>query len=237
MTKGKWLACKDPYLMLDFLRGKASERKLRLFAVACCRHIWHLLADERSQEAVEVAERYADGQASQAELEAAHNRALYARRSARKEAWSGGRPASVQAARSAVRAVTRTAVAETAEEAARAVMEWATRMERVPGVFQGIAGPRAAIQRAWKAELRYQCDLLRDLLGIPFRLVSTIPRDTNVVKLAQAIYNDRAFDGLPILGDALEEAGCTDQAILDHCRQQGEHIRGCWVLDLVLGRG
>jgi hypothetical protein len=225
--------------MLEFLRGRASGRKLRLFAVACCRHIWHLLADERSQKAVEVAERYADGQASQEELEAAHNRAHQVRRSASKQAGAGGSPASVQAARSAVRAVTRTTVTETAGEAALAVetaMAWATRMERVPGVFQGIFGPRAAIQGAREEELRHQCVLLRELFGIPFRLLSAIPQDANVVKLARAIYDDRAFDSLPILADALEEAGCTNPAILDHCRQHGGHVRGCWAVDLVLGK-
>ena len=54
--------------------------------------------------------------------------------------------------------------------------------------------------------------------------------------LAQAIYDERAFDRLPILADALEDAGCTDAAILDHCRQPGEHVRGCWVVDLLLGK-
>jgi len=57
-----------------------------------------------------------------------------------------------------------------------------------------------------------------------------------VTSLAQAIYDERAFDRLPILADALEDAGCTNQDILAHCRQPGEHCRGCWALDLVLGR-
>jgi hypothetical protein len=57
-----------------------------------------------------------------------------------------------------------------------------------------------------------------------------------VARLARGIYDDRAFDRLPILADALEDAGCHDTAILDHCRQPGPHVRGCWVVDLLLGK-
>jgi hypothetical protein len=82
---------------------------------------------------------------------------------------------------------------------------------------------------------------LIDLFGNPFRPVSVAPlwlawNDGTVVKIAQAIYDERAFDRLPILADALEDAGCTDRAILAHCRQPGEHVRGCWVVDLILGK-
>jgi hypothetical protein len=80
--------------------------------------------------------------------------------------------------------------------------------------------------------------LLRDIFANPFRPVAINPawRTSNVTALAQSIYDERAFDRLPILADALEDAGCDNVDILNHCRQPGEHVRGCWVVDLVLGK-
>ena len=80
--------------------------------------------------------------------------------------------------------------------------------------------------------------LLRDIFGNPFRPVAADPKwlTSAVVGLAQAIYEERAFDRMPILADALEEAGCDNADVLNHCRQPGEHVRGCWVVDLVLGK-
>ena len=93
--------------------------------------------------------------------------------------------------------------------------------------------------RYWNSERRSQCGLLRDVFGNPFRPVradrSWLHANAGTVfSVAQAIYEEKAFDRLPILGDALEDAGCTDAAMLDHCRQPGEHVRGCWAVDLVL---
>jgi hypothetical protein len=87
---------------------------------------------------------------------------------------------------------------------------------------------------------RVPCDLLRDIIN-PFARAA-IPdtwlrwNEGTIPKLAGAIYDDRAFDRLPILADAFEEAGGTDAAILDHCRGPGPHVRGCWVVDLILGK-
>src|SRR5262249_54964478 len=85
-----------------------------------------------------------------------------------------------------------------------------------------------------------QALILRDIFGRrPLRPVTINPawRTSNVTALAQSIYDDRAFDRLPILADALEDAGCDNADVLNHCRQPGEHVRGCWVLDLILDKG
>jgi hypothetical protein len=84
-----------------------------------------------------------------------------------------------------------------------------------------------------------QSHLLRDLFGPhPFRRVAANPHwlTSTVVALAQGIYEDRAFDRMPILADALQDAGCDDESVLDHCRGGGIHVRGCWVLDLILSK-
>jgi hypothetical protein len=80
--------------------------------------------------------------------------------------------------------------------------------------------------------------LLRDIFGNPFRRVAVDPAwlTPGVVELARTIYEGRAFERMPELADALEEAGCHDSAILGHCRVPGEHVRGCWVVDALLGK-
>ena len=104
------------------------------------------------------------------------------------------------------------------------------------------AARRSAKLEIYNAERNAQSELLRCIVHNPFRPVSALSIDLLswnsglIFKLAQGIYDDRAFDRLPILADALEEAGCTDADILNHCRQPGEHVRGCWVVDLVLGK-
>jgi hypothetical protein len=88
------------------------------------------------------------------------------------------------------------------------------------------------------SERAVQAELFRDIFANPFRLVA-LKRSwitATVAAIAQSVYTDRAFDRLPILADALEEVGCTDQAILAHCRGPGPHTRGCWVVDLLLGK-
>lgn len=84
---------------------------------------------------------------------------------------------------------------------------------------------------------QHQVELLRDMFGNPFCPESVHPAclTTRVKSLAKAIYDERRFADMPVLADALQEAGCDAEGILSHCRRPGEHFRGCWVIDLLLG--
>jgi hypothetical protein len=226
MTEQEWLECTDPtpmleFLLLEFLRGKASERKLRLFTCGCCRPIWGLLTDVRWQEAVETVEQYADGVATLAEFN---------------QAGEIARAASWDAEMSYVSGATEGLLAAHAEEVEEVSVESMIAAIVVP---VGAQSAFAAVAAAWWGkQVLNQIVILRDTLGNPFRPITLDPSwlTPTVVQLAQSIYDDRAFDRLPILADALEEAGCADADILSHCRRKGPHVRGCWVVDLILGK-
>jgi hypothetical protein len=213
--------------MLEFLRGKGRERKHCLFDAACLRRIWHLLQDVRSRQAVEVLERYADGKASLDDLAAANE-----------QAEDACNPRVVKA-----------------ERAARWAASAATMRPRndpgVPSAYAADAVTAAAKRsrsQARVAERVAQACLLRDLFGpLSFREVRLVPawltwNDGAVVKLAQAIYDERILpeglldqSRLAILADALEETGCDNEEILVHFRQRDAvHVRGCWLIDLIL---
>jgi hypothetical protein len=217
VTEAEWMACTDPDVMLDFLFGKGNSRKLWLFGVACCRRIWHLLEDRRGREAVEVVERWADGLASEAEMVAAYKDADDA------ADCSHGGPA----------------LAAYDLVAAANVFDAVTVVSRRAA---GVTADAADSDSAAAVENVGQVSLLHDIFGsLPFHPVTIDPswlgwNGGTIPKLAEAIYDDRRFSDLPILADALEEAGCTDADILSHCRSGGEHVRGCWVIDLLLGK-
>lgn len=81
-------------------------------------------------------------------------------------------------------------------------------------------------------------NLIKDIFGNPFHPVAFSPHwfTSSVVDLADAIYNERTFDRMPYLGDALMDAGCDSDEMIQHCRGSGPHVRGCWVVDLILGK-
>jgi hypothetical protein len=198
-----------PERMLSFLRasGKATDRKLRLFAVACCRRLEVELPDQRSWDAVHVAEWYADGNGTDTDLAAA--------RSDAEASFGLSRPGNA-------------AVAATASSA-----------------WEAAVGAVAAVGwLGWEwyeegEEKDRQADLVRDISGpLPFRPIRLDPswRTHAVMALATAIYDDRRWDDMPVLGDALQEAGCSDAELLAHCHGPAFHARGCWALDLLLNK-
>jgi hypothetical protein len=221
MTEAEWPKLTDPTPMLDFLRGKPSDRKLRLFACACCRRVSHLLNLEYCRTLTEISERYADGLASDGEREAALAKAAEEFETAHHPTQSGEDAASATLL-AAVRGVTY------ASDAAW----YATKAARFTASSHGCKALAEA------AERQGQANLLRCIFGNPFRLTSLDPawQTPTVLALAQAVYDQRAFDRMQELADALEKAGCTNTDLLAHCRQLGEHVRGCWVVDLLVGK-
>jgi hypothetical protein len=186
VTEQEWLTTVEhPRDMLEFLERNCSLRKWRLYPVACYRKVWDKLPSKDVKCLFEVVERYADGNATDEDLQ---------------NVGGSARRLDLDL--------------DVALYAAESVETW------VDGGYE------------------LSCDILRDIFGNPFRpvTVNSAWLTATVVSLAQAIYDERAYDRLPILADALEDAGCDNAEILNHCRQPGEHVRGCFVVDLLLGK-
>jgi hypothetical protein len=227
VTEQQWLTSTEPgaLFMWHFSgRGRLLSRKLRLFAVACCRLLWSHMRDDRSRNAVEVAERYADGAATADELKAAGRRAEVAWAPPRK--WRA--PAS-----------------PTLEELA-ALTAWQVTGELAIFAGQAVLGRLQGIEvKVLKSD---QCRLVREIAGNSIRPASLDPawlhwNGGTVPKLAAAAYEERQLpEGtldpgrLLVVADALEESGCDSPEILTHFRGPGPHVRGCWVVDLLLGK-
>ena len=187
VTETEWLACTEPQKMLEFLRGKVSDRKLRLFACACCRLMEPYWKKPTGALGIfDEAEQIADG--------------------LRSLGTHYGWYVFTQDARDA---------------AQHAVNE---------------------MNNHYAEPVRYlACPLLRDIFGNLFCPITLAPawrtwHDGLIPSMAQKMYDRRDFSDMPVLADALEEAGCQEQDILGHCRSGGEHVRGCWVVDLLLGK-
>jgi hypothetical protein len=242
MTEAEWLAATDPTPMLDFLRGKVSDRKSLLFDVARCRVLWHLLTDERNREVVVTLERLVDGPESLDGLgeNVAFRNARRGARAARVELWQAAKAKMEEArgevSRSVREAYTIAAAAEVADFAG-----FVGNMNYWIDLYQGgVYEEQSTRLRRDVAEevCSGRSDLIRDIFGNPFRPVSVDPAwlTSTVVALASGIYAERAFNRLPILADALQDAGCDNEDVLHHCRGTAPHVRGCWVVDLVLGK-
>jgi hypothetical protein len=240
MTEDEWLACATPDKMLEFLDGidVLTDRKQRLLDCACVRRLWHLLTDEDGRRAVEVAERYADDLVDIVDLREVQGLVLAARDAQVSRnilALNHGEPpASPPSATDSVCVLS-----------AAAGVAWEYRSGADPLWYAAQAlmgtevGTGSAVYRArLVAEHAFQAALVREVFGNPFRPADFDSdwRTETVLLLARQMYESGEFDAMPILADALQDAGCHNEDILSHCRGPGPHVRGCWVVDLILGK-
>jgi hypothetical protein len=222
MDEAEWLVCENTEVMLRSLQGKASERKLRLLLVACIRRVPRLKTATECRQAVDLAERFADGEVSGIELET--TRMAISRQEQTFEGWSAHR-ALLRLAESCVDSGITTAR------------------------YGCLNLARANVKVSKREELRHQTGLIRDIFGNPFSTSQLLPpavlawNDRIIPRIAEGIYNERRMpEGtmdtgrLAILHDALLDAGCSDEAILTHLRSDGPHVRGCWAIDLILSK-
>ncbi len=223
LTERTWETCKDSTAMLECLQGKASERKLRLFAVACCRPL--LKPKQWEHEALDIAEEVAEGKP---------------KRALRKE-WEGWQTWLMEddsPLHWALHFALDPDLQKTGLDAD--FTEWVADLCPDSKNQSYLIGSGARLRSGSKKrpDLARQADLLRCIFSNPFQPVAFAAswRPRAVTTLARSIYEEQRFQDLPILADALEERGCDNQEVLGHCRAGGEHVRGCWVLDLVLGK-
>jgi hypothetical protein len=236
VTEKDWLASDNPVGMLGFLGARVSARKLRLFACSCCRLAWAALTDPRSRAAVEMAEMSADGSIADEELLGAYEAAAAAVAAL---PWQTKERAAAEAVEALVRQCWRPLI-----DAMIAVRQVAWVPNTAPRGRSGRSG------RAERRQIGTACaNLLRDIFGSPFRAAPTLEptlltwHGGIIPQLAQAAYEERSLpEGnldqgrLAVLADALEEAGFSDQEMLTHLRGPGPHVRGCSIVDLLLGK-
>jgi len=220
MTEEEWLKCTNIKKMFEGFPEAMSERKSRLFALACCYHVWHLTNDKRLLHHLDIAELVADCKV----VASRYPDDVY------KAAEAGAFQVLNEHRAPSLHAIALAVINA-------AFPTWLPSMgSNVSKMTQDAKFAHDKVTRRIGAQ--YQADLLRDIFGNPFRPIFADPAwlTPTAVAIATAIYADRAFDRMPILADALEEAGCTNSDVLLHCRGDGPHVRGCWVVDLLLGK-
>jgi hypothetical protein len=206
--------------MLKFVGAGVGARKGRLFAAACCRCVARRADDPRAIAFIDVVEELADRPEPKDHktnpFEAQQAKAFDAL-----NATSLSSPA-----RAAITAIINAGFALWLPSLSVTVARYARDAVSLDG------------RDARRREARAQARMVREILGNPFRPIAFNPRwrTADTLGLARGIYEDRAFDRMPLLADALMDAGCADEQVLGHCRGEGPHVRGCWVVDLVLGK-
>jgi hypothetical protein len=227
MTEAEWLACADPQVMLAGLDSNGRERALRLLCSGCFQRAFHLLETEALRQAAEAFDLFTEGQIDEESFRS-QAYATHPLKNYREEMFAGRIREDVWYAAYGVNK----AMWPTIGGGFRKVLEF----------FALAAGSEGDKERA------AQTVHIRELFGNPFRPVTIEPswlrwNGGTVAHLAQAAYNERTLPSgeldrgrLTVLADALEDAGCTVAALLDHLRGPGTHVRGCWAIDHLLGK-
>ena len=232
MTEQEWLQFSASDGVFDYLRAnRFSTRKARLFAVACCRTLGPWLSETVCHTAVDRSEQFADGGITkQALAESRKDFPAEKRFQLRTECEHRGFTDALQLLPANTRMIVWSASWDACHYSVHAD-GWDA--ARYCWLAASVAHDHVPLQgeNAWLLR-----SVLHDIFGNPFRSVTFDPRwrTSDVLGLARAIYDDKAFDRMPILADALMDAGCVDEQVLGHCRGDGPHVRGCWVVDLVL---
>jgi hypothetical protein len=252
MTESEWEISDEPHRLLGHLRRPAGDRKLLLYAVACCHANWDLLTRPASRAAVEWAELFADYEVERDE------------RYSRLEYESEGAAFALEGTTREQRRDDLAELVHYALDGGDIPQQLRSRVEaglapRVRAAYFANALLTLDTQDPYDPTLSAHRSLLleeplRDIFGNPFRSAVFSPewRTDTVMALAREMYESRDFGAMPILGDALQDAGCDNPDILSHCRhvptrplslakpgerdERCEHVRGCWVVDLVLGK-
>ncbi|MGF1579533.1 MAG: hypothetical protein ACFCD0_09235 [Gemmataceae bacterium] len=230
MNELNWNECDDPRILLKHLPNNTDPRKLRLFAVGATQVVSACLTDE-TRYCLSIAEQFADGQATQTESKRARQRTFMATLNVNRLAARAQGPA---------KAAVCWSLADSSAEAASRAIDYVLftlptyLLNQMSTAGNSITGK--IIRQVKQDSMLDLADLFRgifrDSIGEP---VPTPPRTATTISIAEKIYQEKEFLRMPILGDALEEAGCINDEILDHCRRPRYHARGCWVLDAILG--
>ena len=234
MTEAEWLSATDCRPLIAFLREAPNWRKMRLAGCGCGRRILPFLKDAWVSSLLVAAESAADNQCEQSNVDSILrvNQPLFDARLPESAQYQGIVGIVFAAAHHPNNRLFETAFWW---------MSGAAAWEQVPNAAITVDDWDTPHDPAWRAadvrERVAQLTLFRDIFGNPFRPVAFDPawRTDTAVSLARGMYDSREFGAMPILADALQDAGCEDEQVLTLCSEPGPHVRGCWVCDLVLG--
>jgi hypothetical protein len=241
VTEKEWLTAREPDDLLEFLRERASDRQFRLFICACCRRFLPLMPKKPQHDLnlcekyIAYGEKFAEGLITWPKLQSPFNEmepvivshdgylAAYAARMATDRDIAGSTRPMLRG---------RNLIAHPASTGAQYSRTVVGRLLATSKTSKG-STPTAKKRMATIAEKRYQIEILHDIFGNPFQPITFDPswQTSTVISLALQVYDSRDFSLMPILADALQDADCDNQDVLNHCRGPGPHVRGCWVID------